>query len=94
MFAASGGSPQSQIMPKTETNGSEAIKAPKPGYRFASVEARAIRMPEMEAFAASYSIDAPYRPCLIALAHSGRAKIILHQTTTFRRMSAFAQLRR
>ncbi len=50
MLAASGLSRQSQIMPITETSGSEAISAPKPGYRRATVDTTPMSTPEMEHF--------------------------------------------
>lgn len=50
VFSASGLSDQSHTMPSTDTNGSEAISAPSPGYRFAKVDATAISTPEIAAF--------------------------------------------
>ena len=44
MFAASGLSRHSQIIPRTETSGSDAINPPKLGYRFATSEITAVRI--------------------------------------------------
>lgn len=56
ILAGSGRSRQSQIMPITEMSGREAISAPKPGKRFATVEIRAMIRPESAALITKYSM--------------------------------------
>jgi hypothetical protein len=49
MFAASGLSRQSQIIPNTEISGSDAISALNPGLRLATSETMAMINPEIAA---------------------------------------------
>src|ERR1700745_29757 len=57
MFGTSGLSCQSQIMPSTETSGSDAISAPKPGNLFATPETIATITPEIAALMKRQSIE-------------------------------------
>jgi len=50
MICGSGFSSQSHIIPRTDTSGSEAISAPKRGYKRATLEIVAIRAAERNSF--------------------------------------------
>ncbi len=48
--------PPKPIIPGTKTSGSEAVKPPKPGHRFATSEMIAMRMPASPPLLARYHI--------------------------------------
>gem|GEM_PF-2770217 len=56
VFSASGLSFQSRIIPRTDTSGSDATNAPKPGQRRARVDAIATNTPEISDFQTRNSV--------------------------------------
>lgn len=56
MLAGSGLSFRSHVIPGTDTSGSKAISAPKPGQRLATAKMIAISTPEIPAFSNRYNV--------------------------------------